>query len=201
MANTVANVTVSKPKVGGAAWRAPLGTELPTDAATELSSAFVSLGYISTDGLKHNISRTNSSTKAWGGDTVLDSETEKNDQYRFTAIEALNPEVLKMAYGDSNVSGTLAAGMTVLSNSNALEEAVYVFDRILRNGVLKRTVIERGKVIGIEEISEDDSNVTGYNFTINAYPDANGNTSKDYYLKPATTSQTENSQTEDPGEG
>ena len=94
---------------------------------------------------------------------------------------------------------------SVMGAADAIAEAyrpiedkftVYVFDRILRNGVLKRTVIERGKVIGIEEISEDDSNVTGYNFTINAYPDANGNTSKDYYLKPATTSQTE-----DPGEG
>lgn len=185
MANTVANVTASKPKVGGAAWRAPLGTALPTNATSNLPAAYKGLGYISTDGLKHDINRTNSSTKAWGGDTVLDSETEKNDQYKFTCIEALNDEVLKMAYGDSNVSGNLASGLSVLSNNTALSEAVYVFERILRNGVFKRTVISRGKVIGIEEISEDDSNVTGYAFTLNAYPDASGNTSKDYYFAPS----------------
>ena len=36
-------VTVSKPKVGGAVWRAPLGTTLPTDATTALDKAFKSL--------------------------------------------------------------------------------------------------------------------------------------------------------------
>ena len=45
------NVTAAKPKVGGAVWRAPLGTTLPTDAKTALDKAFKSLGYISSDGL------------------------------------------------------------------------------------------------------------------------------------------------------
>ena len=45
------NVTAAKPKVGGAVWRAPLGTTLPTDAKTALDKAFKSLGYISGDGL------------------------------------------------------------------------------------------------------------------------------------------------------
>lgn len=44
-------VTVSKPKVGGAVWRAPLGTTLPTDATSALDNAFKSLGYISEDGM------------------------------------------------------------------------------------------------------------------------------------------------------
>ena len=36
-------VTVSKPKVGGAVYRAPLGTTPPTDATTALDKAFKSL--------------------------------------------------------------------------------------------------------------------------------------------------------------
>ena len=39
------NVTAAKPKVGGAIWRAPLGTPLPTDAKTALDNAQATYEY------------------------------------------------------------------------------------------------------------------------------------------------------------
>ena len=44
---TVSNVSVGKPAVGGAIYRAAKGTTLPTDATTALGSSFKQLGYVS----------------------------------------------------------------------------------------------------------------------------------------------------------
>lgn len=103
MSNTVTNVTAGKPAVGGAIYRAPLGTTFPTDAEAALGNDFVSLGYCSEDGLRNTNSGESSDIKAWGGDPVLNVMTAKNDIFNVTLIEALNPDVLATVYGTENV--------------------------------------------------------------------------------------------------
>ena len=94
--NNAKNVTTGKPKVGGAVFRAPLGTAIPGDAVSDLDQAFKNLGYISEDGVTNSNSAETDSVKAWGGDTVLEFEKERPDTFEFTMIEGLNVEVLKM---------------------------------------------------------------------------------------------------------
>ena len=182
--NNKSNVTTGKPRYGGAAFAAPTGSTLPIDAATALDEAFVGLGYISEDGLTNNGERSSNNIKAWGGDIVLSPQTEKTDTFTVTFIEALNPEVLKIVHGDDNVTGSVAAGLTVNVNSKELPEKTWVFDMVMNGGVLKRVVIPSGKVTNVSEVVYNDEEAVGYECEITAYPDSAGNTHYEHFIKP-----------------
>ena len=177
------NVTTGKPKITGSIYRAPLGTALPTDAASELNEAFKELGYLSDAGLVNSNSMETSDIKAWGGNVVLTTETSKPDTFKFNLIEALNVEVLKTVYGDDNVSGTLDTGIAIKANSKEQEPCCWVFDMILHNNVLKRITVPNAKITSVSDVSYTDSNAVGYESTISALPDAAGQTHYEYIKK------------------
>ena len=169
--NNASNVSAGKPKVGGAIFTAPLGTAVPTDAVTELSEDWVNVGYISEDGVTNSNSPETDGIKAWGGDTVYNALTEKEDTWQFTMIEITNVDALKVVYGSDNVSGDLENGITVKANSTEQEERAYIIDMVLRGTHLKRVVIPRGQVTEVGDITYTDDEVVGYETTVSAHPD------------------------------
>ncbi|MCR4805779.1 MAG: phage tail protein [Clostridia bacterium] len=176
----VLNVTTGKPKVGGAVFRAASGTTPPTDAVTALASAFKELGYASDDGLTNIFSGTVNKIHAWGGDVVLVNRTDMEDQFKVTLIEVSNEETLKAIRNAANVTGALGTGLTVKYNGVDPEEAVWVFELIYRNSVVKRIVIPRGVVSDVAEVNYTDDDAVGYQITIDAIADSNGNTHYEY---------------------
>lgn len=171
--NDAKNVSVGKPKLGGAIFRAPLGTELPKDATTELPEVFKCLGYVNADGLVNSNSSESSDIVAWGGDTVASPQGAKKDTFKYTLIEVLNVEVLKTVYGDENVSGDLDTGIAIKVNNTERESCSWVIDMILKGGVLKRIVVPNAAVVSVGDVTYKDDTPIGYETTISASPDEN----------------------------
>lgn len=184
-------VTAGKPKIGGAVFRAPLDTALPTSATAEIDKAFQSLGTISEDGITNDPSRESEEIKDWGGNVVLETQTSKVDKFKMKFIDHKDVNVLKAIYGDSNVSGNLENGITVKVNSEELERYAWIIDMVLSEGDLKRVCIPSGKVTEIGEIVYKGTEAVAFDSTISCKPDDDGQTHYEYIQKkPTVASQT-----------
>lgn len=181
------NVSVGKPKLSGAIYRAALGTSLPTSAAATLDAGFKAMGYISADGVTNSSNLSVSNIKAWGGDTVIVSQTDRADTFKFTMIESLNADVLKAVYGADNVSGALATGITVESNAEVQPEASWVIDMVLNGNTAKRIVIPNAVISGFDDVVYKDDTAIGYGITLTALPDTSGNSHYEYIKAASST--------------
>lgn len=187
MPNSVDNVTAAAPALNGAIYMAPAGTTPPTSSATALSEAFENLGYISEDGVSNSNSPNSTGIKAWGGDTVYTTNDGRPDDWKFKAIEYLREAVLKLAWGDDNVTGDLTTERTIKANNKPLGEHVFVIDIVHRNGILERIVIPKGTMTAMEDIVYNNTAVVGIGATVTAAPDSSGNSSYRYQREAATT--------------
>lgn len=178
----VQNVSVGEPAVAGAIYRAPVGTTLPTDASTALGSAFKTFGYISEDGLTNSNSRDTATVKDWSGADILTLQNGKTDTFKYKMMEVKNVEVLKDVYGDDNVTGDIATGLTIKANAKELTAHSYVIDTLLNGGYLKRIVIPNGKVTEIADLVYKKTEAMGYEVTITALPDSSENTHYEYIV-------------------
>lgn len=185
--NNALNVNAGKPKIGGAVFRAPIGTTLPTTATEDLNSAFENLGFVSEDGVVNSNSPSTTSIKEWGGAVVLDIQTEKPDTFKMAFIESTNLEVLKTIYGDANVTGDLSTGVTVDVKPEDAPRQSLVIDMVLRSGA-KRVVLPICKLTTLSDITYAGGDAVKYEVTFSAYPDSTGSTHHEYIKIESTPS-------------
>lgn len=183
MANTALNVSTGKPRVTGGIYRAPIGTALPTDADTALDNAYISLGYIATDGVTHSFELDSGEYRAWGGDLVMAYLNSKTHRFAFGMIEVLNPEVHKTIHGTANVTGTLATGISIVADGKDMTEYVYVIELMLRDGALSRIVIPDGKITELGDVVYQDADAINFPVTVTAQADDSGNAYYEYIKK------------------
>jgi len=176
--NDVTNVSVGKPRAGGAVFVAPSTATAPLDAVAPLASEFQNVGYCSEDGLTNSVTTESSSIKAWGGDEVLNIQTSRSETFSFAMIET-NEAALKQIYGAENVTSS-GGNLSILHNSKLKTNHVWVFEILLTNDRVKRIVVPCGKITSVDDISYKDGEPIKYGVTLSALPDSAGNTAYEY---------------------
>ena len=185
--NTATNVSTGKPNKSGAIFFAPLGTALPTSADAEKDEAFKALGYVSEDGVTNDNSPESDQIKAWGGDTVINLQTERPDSFQFTLLEVLNVDVLKVVYGADNVIVDSSGNVTIKATADELSSGSWIIDMIMRGNRKERIVIPNGTISELGTITYKDDEAIGYQLTITDVPDSSG-VYHYQYIKAATPS-------------
>lgn len=175
MSNT-ANVLAGKPLATGGVLVGDVGTAAPTDATTALDPGFSPAGYVGEDGLTETTDRSTEKVKAWGGATVKIMQTDYALVYQFTFLESLNVDVLKTVYGEGNVTTTPAGPSngtlhTIKMNGEELPPKAFVFE--MKDGAARiRIHVPEGVVTEVGDVTYSDSEVVGYQVTIEALPDS-----------------------------
>ena len=176
MVTSSRNVAVGKPDlaVSGGLLVAPLGTPRPTSHTDAFDAAYVSAGYLSTDGVTESSERATEVIRAWGGDKVRTVQTEYGTTLSLTLIESRRAEALRLVFGDDNVvveGGTV----TVKRNSKVLPHRQFII-AMLDGEQSSHLDVGYGQVTEVGDITYVDGEAISYELTISCDPDENGDT-------------------------
>lgn len=178
MADTNLITSATADYVAGTFSVAPLETTLPTNATSALDVAFVDLGNVGEDGYSYAITRDTEDINNLNGEAVYTIQNNYSEEITVTLIESSNADVLKLVYGDDNVT-VAGSDITIKRNKNKLPRKSFCIDLLIDQG-LARIVVPVGMVANIGDITYVHSDIIKYELTIKAYPDASGNYSYEY---------------------
>lgn len=165
--NDKSNVTIGRPKKGGALFWAPEGTPLPTSADAALDNAFTNLGYVTEDGVTFSTAEEGDDVNAWGPETVMHSQTSYSKTANFNLLETSKVAVLQFLYGADNVTVNDDGSVTWDETGEQLPRGVFVCDTLQNNGSTPRI---RRQVFGDAQFTDRSGDHTYNNSDPLSYP-------------------------------
>lgn len=195
---------IAKGRPGGYAAVFPVGTDLDTlkDMTKTIKELLAdtklggdSLGYISEDGVEFETSTDTEDKADWGGDVVVTSISSYSETASVTFLES-RASVLKVCYGEDNVTEN-GATTEVVHNKNFNAPHIYVFDAVISETLVKRTIIPLGCIYERDTVTQNNADLVGYKPTIKCSVfDDNGDTYSELFYdteKAAATASTASS--------
>lgn len=195
---------IAKGRPGGYAAVFPVGTDLDTlkDMTKTIKELLAdtklggdSLGYISEDGVEFETSTDTEDKADWGGDVVVTSISSYSETAAVTFLES-RASVLKVCYGEDNVTEN-GATTEVVHNKNFNAPHIYVFDAVISETLVKRTIIPLGCIYERDTVTQNNADLVGYKPTIKCSVfDDNGDTYSELFYdteKAAATASTASS--------
>jgi len=173
------------PKVTGGVLWAPLGSPIPTDSVTPLSSDYVSLGRVSDVGVIRNEDRPSTDQHDWGGDLIAILQQSYSMTIKFSLLQLMNADVQGAAHGHNNVTVTNATAtsgtqIAVKYNSQLLDYGQWVIDAYFINMTM-RLFIPYGRLTVIGPMTWVHKALAMAELTLRPFPDLNNNMAYEYW--------------------
>lgn len=169
------NVLAGIPDASGGFWAGPLveKASYPTASSDLKEAGLVSVGFINEDGVTEASERDTEKVKAWGGDTIRVLQNEHTMTYTLTFAELANPDVLKLIYGDENVTVGEDGSVEVKHTSKTLPHRSFAIE-VLDGETKIRKFIPDGQITETGELQLVHSGIMSIEVTIEAFPDVDG---------------------------
>jgi hypothetical protein len=165
MAGDIANPRIWE---GADAYVATYGATAPTDVATAWGVEWSPLGLLSEDGASETRSQDQTDHYAWGGILVRTTKSKYKRTMKITCLED-NLTVFGLV-NPGSTTDTDETGITTRTIKTPTADP-RAFGLELRDGTLtRRRIIPKGEVVEIGEVKFADSEMTGFELTINIYP-------------------------------
>lgn len=177
IANSAKAVSTGKGVAGGYLFSAPRTSAVLATLAglnnfeTALSSDFVNLGHVSSDGIVNGESVSTNTDTDMNGDPINTSRSDRTETVKVTLVERREAS-LKETYGQSNVSVTAGTGTapdvaTTHHNNEERDHRVYVAELVKKDGLRWRVIIPDGQVTEVGDLTINSATLLGRELTIN----------------------------------
>lgn len=181
----VSEVRIGAPdqKVTGAIKYAPLGTAIPdladiTKSAVTLDQNFAGNEYVSEDGLTLTPSTSTTEIKDWSGATVRKVLESFDGTLSWTMIST-NASALGIAFGQDNietVAATTTDGAKVKAAIGAYLPDAKAWVFLMKDGDARIVIaVPNGQITEVGEVTFASNAAVGWQVTLTAYPDEDGN--------------------------